>query len=200
MPPDKGLLLAIYSFGGPVLDRIMGFLANDYFVPLVLFLFLVGLWFWEKESVLRKEDQWTVILSAISLGIAQLTVLILNSVVGFDPWPRPFESLPQVNPEDVFFYKPWDPSFPSNAAAIGSVLATSVWLRRRRPGYMMHAASFLWAFSRVYVGVHYPLDILGGWAIGVGVSYLIYFLSPFLRKGLSPVVKFLAKLKLAENP
>ena len=58
-------------------------------------------------------------------------------------------------------------SFPSahaaNAAAVAVVLAG--WYPRWRIAFGVLA--FLVGYSRIYVGVHYPLDVLGGWALGI---------------------------------
>jgi undecaprenyl-diphosphatase len=54
-------------------------------------------------------------------------------------------------------------SFPSDhaTAAFGVALATWAFLDRRWGG-VLFAAAVLIGFARVYVGVHYPVDILGG--------------------------------------
>jgi undecaprenyl-diphosphatase len=61
---------------------------------------------------------------------------------------------------------PHDPSFPSGHAATSFAAATmlSFAFPRFAPALLVLAAAV--AFSRVYVGVHYPLDILGGAVLG----------------------------------
>ena len=49
------------------------------------------------------------------------------------------------------------------------------------PALLVLAAAV--AFSRVYVGVHYPLDVIGGAALGVLVSYALRAL---VRRGSEP--------------
>lgn len=67
--------------------------------------------------------------------------------------------------------------FASSHASTTFALATTVWLMLRSwsPWF---AIAFGWsalvAYSRVYVGVHYPLDILAGAAVGVVVGWLVY--------------------------
>ena len=67
--------------------------------------------------------------------------------------------------------------FASSHASTTFALATTVWLMLR-PWSLWFGAAFGWsalvAYSRVYVGVHYPLDILVGAAVGVLVGWLVY--------------------------
>jgi undecaprenyl-diphosphatase len=67
---------------------------------------------------------------------------------------------------------PTDYSFPSGHAATSFAGATmlSSFAPRLAPAFYLLAAAI--AFSRVYVGVHYPLDVLGGAAVGVAVGWL----------------------------
>ena len=67
--------------------------------------------------------------------------------------------------------------FASSHASTTFALATTVWLMLRSWSPWFGVAfgwSALVAYSRVYVGVHYPLDILVGAAVGVLVGWLAY--------------------------
>ncbi|MGQ4490160.1 phosphatase PAP2 family protein [Streptomyces sp. SAS_281] len=67
---------------------------------------------------------------------------------------------------------PGDWSFPSNHAALASAAAFALLLVSRRLGLVALAAAALMAASRVWVGVHYPHDVLVGFLVGALVALL----------------------------
>ncbi|MFJ6196698.1 phosphatase PAP2 family protein [Micromonospora sp. NPDC092111] len=65
-----------------------------------------------------------------------------------------------------------DWSFPSNHATIAGALAAAVLLLSRRLGLVAAPLALLAALSRVFVGLHYPHDVLAGLLLGVAVTLL----------------------------
>jgi undecaprenyl-diphosphatase len=79
---------------------------------------------------------------------------------------------------------PHQPAFPSGHSATAFACATVIaWEapRLRIPAFVLAAAI---AWSRVYVGVHWPLDVLGGAALGVLVATALLTLSGVLQRSL----------------
>ncbi|MBI2172392.1 MAG: phosphatase PAP2 family protein [Chloroflexi bacterium] len=149
----------------PWLDALARLAVSDYLAPMVLSLALLGLWFTGATEARRERNQRGVMAAAMALGLASLVVEVLNN---FLVRPRPFATL-KVS---LLFYQPVDSSFPANPAAIGFAVATAVWLWDRRVGTVLLIIAALYSLSRVYAGVQYPLDILGGWAIGIGAGVI----------------------------
>ncbi|MEU0546904.1 phosphatase PAP2 family protein [Micromonospora sp. NPDC005979] len=65
---------------------------------------------------------------------------------------------------------PGDYSFPSNHATLAGALAVTTLLLSRRLGLLALPLAVLAAFSRVFVGVHYPHDVAGGLLLGALVA------------------------------
>mgnify|MGYP001578842263 FL=1 len=64
-------------------------------------------------------------------------------------------------------------SFPSGHAAFYFALTTIVYFYNKKIGILFFAVSFLMGIARVFVGVHWPSDILAGAFIGIISSWLI---------------------------
>src|SRR5258708_24900384 len=71
-------------------------------------------------------------------------------------------------------------SFPSGHAAWFFALATVIWYVNRKWGVWYFVLSVVMGIARIYVGVHWPLDVLGGIVAGVVVGGVVSFL--FLKK------------------
>ncbi|MBM3133094.1 MAG: phosphatase PAP2 family protein [Chloroflexi bacterium] len=181
--PDSGISEWLTGLVGKcsVCDHLIGFIANDFFMPVTMSMVMLFLWFGIRNPVQRKRIHYGVMCAAGSLGFANLAVHISNRVVEFDPWARPFEVHESAHrAAETLFYFPHDPSFPSNAAACTFGAAFGLLFYHRKASIPLFAIAVLFCFSRVYAGIHYPLDILGGAAIGFGIALFTYGLMRFL--------------------
>ena len=65
-------------------------------------------------------------------------------------------------------------SFPSNHAANTAAFALYVALFYRRTAVFIWLIPFFVGISRIYVGVHYPVDVIGGWVLGCVIAVIAY--------------------------
>ena len=76
---------------------------------------------------------------------------------------RPYTAMNDVH---VLVHRSSDFSFPSDHATAVGAIAVGLLLASRKWGLVALAGAVLMAFSRVYVGVHYPSDVIVGLALG----------------------------------
>jgi undecaprenyl-diphosphatase len=119
----------------------------------------------------RRVQAFTVVLLAILLASA-LTDEVLKPLVDRA---RPFDVLPG----EVIGGRPKDPSFPSGHAA--NAFAGAFALAGIAPGGTLAwwTLAVAIAFSRVYLGVHFPLDVAAGALLGVASGWLALRLTRF---------------------
>ena len=65
-------------------------------------------------------------------------------------------------------------SFPSGHASFFGALAFGLYFYHRRLAYFYGGAAVLIGVSRIVAGVHWPLDVVGGYMFGILVAYIIY--------------------------
>ena len=86
---------------------------------------------------------------------------------------RPFDLVKGI---DVIIKKPHDYSFPSGHTTAAFELATVWMMRDRRFGIPALVFAFAMAFTRLYLYVHYPTDVIGGMAVGILCGVAGYFI------------------------
>lgn len=168
MPFDLLLLEFLnVKFAHPILDPLMkGVSELRYWWP--VFGGLVFLLLWRKG----KEAPLIVGLTIISYMLSEF--LSYDLVKPFFQRERPCHVVPWVRL--VLTFCPKSPSFPSTHVANSFAVAffLSFYFPKVRPLFLGVAA--LVGVSRIYLGVHYPSDVLGGALIGIGTSWTIWYL------------------------
>ncbi len=149
-----------------ILDDLGYLIVSDYFIPLVMCFWMLGLWFAGPHPEARSRNQKAVLAAAIALGFANLSVLIINQF-----WfrERPFAVYELTN----LLYEPTDSSFPANPPAIAFAITTAIWMSNRRASVFLFVLAIVWSLARVTNGLHYPTDIGAGALIGVSIAVII---------------------------
>ena len=105
----------------------------------------------------------------LALCLSQVAVdNVIKPLVGR---PRPFVADPAIHVVGAICRPTF--SFPSGHAALSfsAAVVLAHALRRGRAAWYLLAA--LIAFSRVYIGVHYPIDVVVGTLVGLAVGYVV---------------------------
>ena len=177
VPPDWQLSVWITSLAGKnaCLDEVMGVLASNFFVPALTALVLLFLWFGARGATKREQNQKTIIRMAPGVLLAFLAVVVLNWAQAEygNFWERPYVNHPEAENAMRLLYWPLsDSSFPSNAITGLAAAAAGIWFADRRASAIIWILVGLWGLGRIYVGIHYPIDVAGGMLIG-SVSALL---------------------------
>lgn len=149
-------------------------LFTEYGVTVFAALLLLSWW------LARGERDLPRVATALWAPIGALLAVGLSQPVSSDvAEPRPYAVLPHVL---LLVPRSQDHSFPSDHAVLAGAVAVGVLLAHRRLGLLAIALAGLMAFSRVYVGAHFPLDVLAGLALGAAVAGASYLLArPLVR-------------------
>lgn len=144
----------------PWLDQVMVFvtsLANHG----ELWLLLAGIF----VCVPRTRKMGLAMFLSMALGYIMGNLFLKNLIARS----RPCWLEPQV---PMLVSVPRDFSFPSGHTLVSFEGAVSVWRFERRWGWIALGLAALIAFSRMYLFVHFPTDILGGLVLGAVNGYL----------------------------
>lgn len=176
---DTELLLAINGWHAPWADRLMWIIsAKATWIP--LYLLLVGLLVWRYRKPAMTNVKWlqkvpacVVIIAVIGLAVGAADFIASGILKDLVARPRPTR-VPEL--EGVLHlvngYKSGQYGFVSSHAANTMVLAllfSLIWRNKiATVGLMLWVAAN--CYSRMYLGVHYPLDIFGGLMVGILVA------------------------------
>lgn len=176
---DQEIFLFLNNLGNPSWDNFWNFITNKFasipfYALLVFFLYKALGW---KKTLLS-----LVLVAAVITSTDQLS----NVFKHFFERPRPCRQ------EGVMEYARFVAvrcgRFGYFSAHAASSAALVVFLGLILKNYWKHifAVLVVWglmvSYSRIYIGVHYPGDILTGWIFGIVIGYLFYRLFLFLLK------------------
>lgn len=152
---DTLLFFAInHSIQNSLFDSVMPFVTNR--AELLFAPFIVWMYFRDRKIPLK-----FIVVALISVALADASGHILKDIIGRL---RPCHALDNVR---LLTGCGRAYSLPSNHAAVSFAVAAGIWfLRRDVVSYLLVFLAGVVGFSRVYVGVHYPLDVLAGILVG----------------------------------
>lgn len=142
---------------------------SAYVLPVGLAGGTIGYGILSKDKSVREKGYELVFSMGISTIITQSLKYTIDRTRPADKYPN-----------DVFVDKPeHGKSFPSGHTTIAFAAATTVTLQYKK--WYIAVPAYLWAgavgYSRMYEGKHYPSDVLGGAAVGIGSAYLAHWIS-----------------------
>ena len=145
------------------LDTIGIFFAYffEYVLVICLFLYLF----------INFKKRWKAISAAFISAILARFVIV-NLIRLFWQRQRPFLEN-NVNLLVNYFNHYKEPSFPSGHTAFYFALATVIFYKNKIIGSLLFIGAFLICLGRVFIGIHWPSDILAGAVIGILVGWLV---------------------------
>ena len=182
---DTEILLAINGWHAPWADTLMWIIsAKATWIP--LYLLLIGLLVWRYRKPVMTSVKWlqkvpacVVMIAMIGLAVGTADFIASGILKELVARPRPTR-VPEL--EGVLHlvngYRSGRYGFVSSHAAntmVCALLFSMIWRNKiATVGLMLWVAAN--CYSRMYLGVHYPLDILGGLMVGCLVAMTAYVL------------------------
>jgi len=162
---DAGDFLLVNRFARRT-PWLHGILAEYAGAGLALFVVLIAVGWW----LARRQSSLDRMAAVIWSGIGTLVAVAVNQpIVHAVAERRPYTSIPNAL---LLVGRSADYGFPSDHATMAGAVATGLLYVNRRLGVLTWCVAVLMAFSRVYVGAHYPHDVAAGLALGATVIVL----------------------------
>ena len=121
--------------------------------------------------------------AGISVVIAYMAVYLLGQIILKQLISRPRPC--QIDQAFALLVaRPSSSSFPSTHSAWAFGAATAIFMRHRKLGLAAYAVAALIAFSRLYMFLHFPTDVLFGAAMGMALGVLAHWIMKTLWKKL----------------
>jgi membrane-associated phospholipid phosphatase len=160
---DAGDFLLINRFARRTgwLHGVMTGYASTYGIVILVLLLGTGWWLARRAGRLHTMAAlvWAGLGTLVAVGVNQPIVTAVAEK-------RPYVSIPHTL---LLVSRSADYGFPSDHAVMAGAVATGLCYVNRRLGILAWVAAVLLAFSRVYVGAHYPHDVAAGLVLGAAV-------------------------------
>ena len=171
---DKQLLLFLHGRGGLFWDSFWLFITNPlYWIPLFFLLFYLG-----YKAFGVKKAFYISISTAIS---AATSLVIVNIIKNQVQRLRPINNV-SINKSIRVLVEAGDFSFVSGHSTVSFTIAfLSFWILRKKykNALLIFIFPLLFAYSRIYLALHYPIDIFAGMLLGFFIAIIFYRLTHF---------------------
>ncbi|MEO8458337.1 MAG: phosphatase PAP2 family protein [Chloroflexota bacterium] len=138
-------------------------------IPLLLFM-----WFWPREAGDRALGQRVAVLTVVAVAVALVVGMAVAQLHYAD---RPFVS--DAGTTQLISHAP-DNGFPSDHALVGFAAAGALSAWRLVVAGIAFAVALTIGVARIFVGIHWPTDILAGAAVGLVVGFSFAQAAPLL--------------------
>lgn len=174
----------------PVLDVVGVWVAG--IIPFMLLGILVVIYIKHGH---RYRERRMVLLALLSGGFAYFVVKTL--IVLIYPHPRPYMFFSGIDPLITQSLAEGYQSFPSAHTMFFFAISTMVFIYNKRLGVFFLVVSSLMGIARIFVGVHWPFDIVVGILLGVITSIVIHLVYDThkmrIEKFLQPLLRFVKR-------
>ena len=159
-----------FALKSSCLDNLGIFFAQyfEWVLVLALILFLI-----------KNRQRFLYLFSGVFFSTLLARGVITEAIRYFFPVARPF----LINNVNLLLNPVPTPAFPSGHAAFYFALSAYIFFYHKKMGIFFFVGAFLISFARIFVGLHWPLDILGGILVGIFSAWLIWH---FQRKRFKP--------------
>lgn len=155
----------------PAFNSVFAFMGNEftYVAVIILGYFLLT----HEDKKMGVQEILTMVLVAV------LAWFFAHYLKGVFDTQRPFVAIPNLIP---LFPHEADGAFPSGHATFFSALAVMMWFYHRRIALLLGGVAIIVGLGRAISGVHFPIDILGGYILGALISIVSYFVINWFLK------------------
>lgn len=174
---------AFFQLDGNILLWIQEYIRNDFLTPIFKFITSLGDegYVWIAIAIVlvfvKKYRKVGFMVGASLLGSLVFNNMIVKNIVAR---PRPYRMIETLS---ILIPEPGEHSFPSGHTSSSFAAGVVLYLMLpKKYGVPALILAFLIGISRLYVGVHYPTDVLGGMVMGTLIAVAVVEVTELIEK------------------